>query len=405
MNLEPTGVVALAMATLWIAYLVPHKLRYRQQLLESRADDRFSGALRVLAVTGPRGREARRDAEAAARAGAGADCGPTTEKRGGLLTPGRGVPLLTAGRTGGTAVDRPHGTQDRISADAARRAAQRRAAHAAAVARRGAAARRRAVLALALLVATVAGWTVVGLSTVTVVAGVVPSVLLGGVLVLGRRAVLAGRAADAEWELRRHEAPPATGSVPLVRNPPAAAPARGAAGSSSASAPAGKGAGVTGRAVHPSDAHTEVFSRIVDSVEGTSAARAPMSSAGRPATGAIPVVKKAATGTQPVVAADAAAAATGDQADGEPWSPVPVPRPTYTTKAAAPRREPAPLGDVEGSTAVAAESAGPGRVEVPAADSRPAARADERAPLEPPAATTGSMNLDEILARRRAAGE
>ncbi len=386
------------MTTLWIAYLVPHKLRYRQQLLESRADDRFSGALRVLAVTGPRGREARRDAEAAARAGAGADCGPTTEKRVGLLTPSRGVPLLTAGRGGGTTVDRPHGTQDRISADAARRAAQRRAAHAAAVARRGAAARRRAVLALALLVATAAGWTVVGLTAVTVVAGIVPSVLLGGVLVLGRRAVLAGRAADAEWELRRHEAPPATGSVPLVRNPPAAAPARGAAGASSASA--GKGSGVKGRAVHPSEAHTEVFARIVDSVEGTTAARAPMSSAGRPATGAIPVVKKTDTGAQPAVAPGAVA----EQADGEPWSPVPVPRPTYTTKAAAPRREPAPLGDVEGSTAAAAESA-PTRVEVPAAESGPAARADERAPLEPPAATTGSMNLDEILARRRAAGE
>ncbi|MFS0699896.1 hypothetical protein AB6N24_07975 [Cellulomonas sp. 179-A 4D5 NHS] len=399
MNYQPTGVVALAVAALWIAYLVPHKLRYRQQLLESRADDRFSGALRVLAVTGPRGREARRDAEAAARAGAGADCGPTTEKRVGLLTPGRGVPLLTAGRVGGTAVDRPHGTQDRISADAARRAAQRRAAHAAAVARRGAAARRRAALALALLVATVAGWTVVGLSTVTVVAGIVPSVLLGGVLVLGRRAVLAGRAADAEWEQRRHEAPPVTGSVPLVRNPPAPAPARGAAASSATSA--GKGAGVKGRAVHPSEAHTEVFARIVDNVEGTTAARAPMSSAGRPATGAIPVVRKAETGAQPTVAAQASA----EQSDGEPWSPVPVPRPTYTTKAAAPRREPAPLGDVEGSTAAAAEPAGPGRVEVPAAESRPAARADERAPLEPPAATTGSMNLDEILARRRAAGE
>ncbi|GEA89738.1 hypothetical protein CCE01nite_36870 [Cellulomonas cellasea] len=397
--MEPTGVVVLAMTTLWIAYLVPHKLRYRQQLLESRADDRFSGALRVLAVTGPRGREARRDAEAAARAGAGADCGPTTEKRAGLLTPSRGVPLLTAGRGGGTAVDRPHGTQDRISADAARRAAQRRAAHAAAVARRGAAARRRAVLALALLVATAAGWTVVGLTAVTVVAGIVPSVLLTGVLVLGRRAVLAGRAADAEWEQRRHEAPPVTGAVPLVRNPPAAAPARGAAGPSTA--PAGRGSGVKGRAVHPSDAHTEVFSRIVDDVEGTTAARAPMSSAGRPATGAIPVVKKTETGAQPTVTADAAA----EGADGEPWSPVPVPRPTYTTKAAAPRREPAPLGEVEGSTAVAAESVGNGRVEVPAAESRPGARADERAPLEAPPATTGSMNLDEILARRRAAGE
>ena len=45
------GPVALALVGLWGAYLVPHKLRYRQQLLESRADDRFSEALRVVAVS------------------------------------------------------------------------------------------------------------------------------------------------------------------------------------------------------------------------------------------------------------------------------------------------------------------------------------------------------------------
>src|SRR4029078_7568101 len=51
------GPVALALVGLWVAYLVPHKLRYRQQLLESRAEDRFSEALRVVAVT--RRRDAR----------------------------------------------------------------------------------------------------------------------------------------------------------------------------------------------------------------------------------------------------------------------------------------------------------------------------------------------------------
>src|SRR4029078_5822358 len=45
------GPVALALVGLWVAYLVPHKLRHRQQLLESRGDDRFSEALRVVAVT------------------------------------------------------------------------------------------------------------------------------------------------------------------------------------------------------------------------------------------------------------------------------------------------------------------------------------------------------------------
>ncbi|HEY5554130.1 MAG TPA: hypothetical protein VIK43_04290, partial [Cellulomonas sp.] len=67
--------------------------------------------------------------------------------------------------------------------------------------------------------------------------------------------------------------------------------------------------------------------------------------------------------------------------------PVPVPRPTYTLKAPAPRREPAPLGEVEGSTEMRAPA------ETPAAI------------VEPSALTTGSINLDEVLARRRAAGE
>lgn len=271
-------------------------------------------------------------------------------------------------------MDRPHGTQDRISADAARRAAQQRAAHAAAVARRGAAARRRAVLALALLVASVAGWTVAGLTSVTLLAGVAPTVLLGSVLVLGRRAVVSGHAADAEWERRLHEhaLPPARATV---------------------QSPA-----VTGHAVRPSEAHTEVFARILDNVEGPASTATPSA-----ASGTIPVVRASSRADD--VDSDAQASA-----DEDAWSPVPVPRPTYTLKASAPRREPAPLGDVEGSTAAAQQPADAGlRGSTLDADgvSRTAAVAAEgdRAPIEQPATTTGSMNLDEILARRRAAGE
>jgi len=340
-NNSPAGVVTLAVAGLWVAYLVPQKLRHRQQLLESRTDDRFSGALRVLAVTDRTGRTAR-VSDSRARSGATPDCAATADKRVGLLTPSRGVPLVAiGGANGGSAVDRPHGTQDRLSADAARRAAQHRAAQAAAVARRGAAARRRAVLAVTLLVASIAGWAVTGLTAVTVAAGIVPSVLFVGVLVLGRRAVVAGQAADVEWERRRREH--------------ALAPAR-----ASSHAPA-----VTGRAVRPSDSHTEVFARILDQVDGgTSAAT---SEAGT-------VVRRSARqGAQ--------------EASEDEWAPAPVPRPTYTLKSPAPRREPAPLGEVEGSTELRAPSAAPAAV------------------VEPPAGTTGSINLDEVLARRRAAGE
>ena len=61
-------------------------------------------------------------------------------------------------------------------------------------------------------------------------------------------------------------------------------------------------------------------------------------------------------------------------------------------KASAPRREPAPLENLEGSTAVRAAE-----VEAPA-DA-------ERAPLEAPVETTGSIDLNAVLAKRRAAGE
>src|SRR5687768_2393996 len=49
-DVDPAGLVAMGMAGLWIAYLVPQRLRYRQQLLETRHDDRFSERLRVVRV-------------------------------------------------------------------------------------------------------------------------------------------------------------------------------------------------------------------------------------------------------------------------------------------------------------------------------------------------------------------
>lgn len=363
---------------LWIAYLVPHKLRHRQQLLESRTDDRFSDALRVLAVTGPEGSGRRRRAEVAG--GVRQDCGPV-EKRAGLLTPGTGNRLATTER-GGAEVDRPHGTQDRIGADAARRAAQLQAAHAAATARRGAAARRRGALAGVLLAATVAGWVVAGVTALGVLAGVVPTVLLAGVLGLGRRAVVQGRLAEDEWQRRIHEA-----TAPLRER--AARPGR---------------KGAAGRAVRPSLSETQAIERVRADVPVRTSTR--VRDGGR---------------------------------EGDTWTPVAVPRPTYATKAPAPRREPAPLGEVEGSThaapvrrttatpdeavAVAAEQtpvAATGTDGAPASTTPSAAPADATpagAPAPSDAAParggvtapateepTGSIDLNAVLARRRAAG-
>ena len=139
------------MAGLWIAYLVPHWLRHRQQLLESRTDDRFSERLRVIRVA--RGHTADRSAEQRAKA---------------LLE----QVVLHPAHRGGRPMDRPHATGDRVAADAARRRAADQAHRRGVRARRAARARRRAVLAVILLVACAAGWSAVGAVGITLVAGV-----------------------------------------------------------------------------------------------------------------------------------------------------------------------------------------------------------------------------------------
>jgi hypothetical protein len=133
---------------------------------------------------------------------------------------------------------------------------------------------------------------------------------------------------------------------------------------------------VTGRAVHPSDASTEVFARIV---EDKGESEGPVRHA---STGQVPVVRRSVS--------ERTTEASGEE--DEAWSPVPVPRPTYTMKAEAPRREPVPLENLEGSTATrAAEADAPSDA--------------ERAPLEAPVETTGSIDLNAVLAKRRVAGE
>ncbi len=384
--------MALALVGLWVAYLVPHHLRHRQQLLDSRVDDRFSPASRVLAVAAqpgpPGGRTARRVVRAAQhRPGRPltADCGPTTSSTTGLLTPGRGQQAFTgpdpragvqASVTGGSTVDRPHATADRLSADASRALARTRAAHAAAVARRGAAARRRGLLAAVLAVATIVGWAAVALApAVSWAAVAVPATLLVAVVALGRRAVVAGQAHDAEWARRlaqaeRTAAEARTGATRMVRQH--TGPSRPLAGAETGLVPT-VADDVVGRAVHPSDTRTQSFDVLVaDGGED----------------GTIP--RHASSGEVPLAvrAGDAASSGPGSGPDEDGWAPTLVPPPTYTMKAPAPRREPAPL--VDEPAASAASSAG---------SSVGSSSSDEA-----PTRTTGSIDLDAVLARRRASG-
>jgi hypothetical protein len=312
---HPSGPAALVVVGLWLAYVVPQRLRHRQQLLESRTDDRFSGDLRVLATAtgGPR-----KDVAATSRERAAGE--PWCRA---LLTPTRGTQVRMLG--GGVGVmNRPQNLQDRAEVRAVRRDADARAHRAAAVARRAASVRRRAALTLALAVVTIAGWLVVGVGSIAIGWALTPTVILVAVLGLGRRAVVLNARADAAWELRTSATP--------VR-----APQRS----------------VTGRATLPSDLETAAVRRVR-------------------------VESRAED-------ADASSAAErDDDASAGGWAPVPVPRPTYTLKPAAPRREPAPLA-VE-MISVAAT--------VPAIE-EPASAAE----------TTGGLDLDAILARRRASGE
>jgi hypothetical protein len=312
---HPSGPAALVVVGLWLVYLVPHRLRHRQQLLESRTDDRFSGELRVLAIAAG---GSRRDAAATSRERAAGE--PWCSA---LLTPTRGTEVRMLG--GGVGVmNRPQDLQDRAEARALRRDADVRAHRAAAVGRRSASARRRAVLTLALVTAGIAGWLVVGIGDIAIGWALGPSVALLAVLGLGRRAVVLNARSDAAWALRTSAAP--------VRTPQRS---------------------VTGRATLPSDLETAAVRRVrvesrADDADVTSAAEH----------------------------ADAASAAG--------WAPVPVPRPTYTLKPAARRREPAPLP-----------------VEMISVDVTVPAREEPVAAPE----TTGGLDLDAILARRRASGE
>lgn len=271
-------------------------------------------------------------------------------------------------------MDRPHALTDRVVADAARRTAAERARRATYLSRRAAAARRRAVLAVLLVLATGAGWIGFAMGAEIALA-VAPTVLFGSVLVLGRRAVVCGRRADAAWTAGR--ASRVAADAAPVRVPPDAAPVR--------VPPV-----VEGRAAQPSDAKTEVIDRVV----------------------MVP----------PTVSADEVAHATTQSVtsppiEGSGWTPVPVPLPAYNLKPAVPRPEPAPLPMGEADLVAEAhqgEDAGQMTDAHQGSRDRPAAEADH---VVAPASGmrhvqdgrersgSGSIDLDAVLARRRAVGE
>ncbi|MBN0042308.1 hypothetical protein JN535_19340 [Cellulosimicrobium cellulans] len=418
-----SGIVALAVFLLWVGFYVPHRVRHRQQLLEARTDDRFSGSLRVLAVAGPGGGgigrwDARLDGVTIVAAIAS---GPA----------GGGRPLLGGSGTQGRSEDRTHeeeGTHamgSTVSASPSRGAPPRRQpapeqSRLALLERRAAAARRRLALTVVLLLASVAVWVVAALGYLPWWAGVVPTSLLALVLVLGRRAVLAAQRSDAAWLAERRAA------------------ARAARGTVLGAPPAPRGARprVTGRAVHGSQVSTQMIPRVTPqdlaranataaALSGASAAAASSprerTTASTTTAAADPGSEEPASGRDgsgvaavvvTEVSVEAAEVVEVEPVDedhvpsGRAWDPVPVPPPTYTMKPTAPRREPAPLTDED---VVSPALAGAAPAPVPAAevvDAVPSgapepAAGDERKP----STETLGLDLNEILARRRAAGQ
>jgi len=343
----------MGLAVVLFGYLVPHLVHTRHQMAQSRVEDRFSTTLRVVTTGGTAKPPGPRQHHGGA------------ESRPYLHDPRR--------RTEAPAVNRPTTPGERAAAEA-RRLAAARAARAAEISRRKAAARRRLVLTIVLLALTVAGWLGVGVANMTVVAGAVPTVLLATVLVLGRRAAkiaarrnAADRAAMARLELR-----------PAPRT-------RGGQGSTAAQAAAS-----SAPAVDAPPSRTEDESTAAPEEDAPSS----------------PVAEEGPAAVTEDASADAPAA------EQREWTPVPVPAPAYTLKAPAPRRDIAPYEDPQ-----------PEPVAAPAEEQRPAHEpgvvagglaGSPYAPLADPAqpapaahapeAPAARMDLDSVLARRRAVG-
>ncbi len=357
--MDISGYVVLGIVTLFFLYLMPQLIRSRQDVVDSRVDDRFSTDLRILATAGTVGAPPRPVFDDGAPRAYLHDPRLRTEvsamNRPAALAPRAASSTTTHGAP--VSAPRPTPATDRARA-AARVEASRR---------RRAAARRRLVLTLVLLVASAAAWGAVAAGFTVAAVAVVPTVLLAVVLVLGRRAAVAGQRIERAERAAAGPAPARVGEEPRSARTPRPTPAQ-------PRVEARPGAG--GRS---HDASTELIPRV----EGSPWASG-LSWNGMPTA---PDVEEVGDDAAPIVSTARAevaptarvAAAAQDPAPEGSWTPVPVPVPTYTLKPTAPRLDAAPL-QLDQPTAPAEA----------AADEAPPARA---------------LDLDAVLSRRRAAGE
>jgi hypothetical protein len=275
-------------------------------------------------------------------------------------------------------------------------------------ARRAARARRRFIVSIFLLVASIVAWTLVGFDQLHWGAAVTTSAMLLFVLFLGRRAARAARRADARWHATvRAARQRATQARALANGGPYAPRNR---------------AQVVGLAARGSDTQTQAIPRV----GGKNVLDEILDGPEKPKVieGAAEVVDEVSSGT----AAPDEPAAGAEPPSGRAWDPVPVPLPTYVTKPKAPQRQPAalPAGPSSGKGAAGASgrpggagassavvpgttaggAAGAGAGAGSAAKAADAVAEDELLRGEPPRMKSETLGqpLEEILARRRAAG-
>lgn len=200
--------------------------------------------------------------------------------------------------------------------------------------RRAAAARRRAILSFALLLATVV-LAVIGATTAfSGWFALIPAMLLGTVLTLGRKAVIANQRNDAAWAARAH----------------AKATYRPREMSETERRLAGRPAPAV-RTSSGNAAREDVSTTVISRVESSMFAKKHVT--GRPVSNGVKAQPQAATKARSSASARSAAspaeqariaptpakADTANNAQQSAWRAAPVPPPVYAAKAAAPKWE------------------------------------------------------------------
>lgn len=334
----------MALTVIVLGYLVPHLVRHRDVMVESRVTDRFSAQMRLVTPETPSQPVAYR-----------ADARPLVHN-----------PEVSRRRTEALAMIRP--TTPVAHRVNARELATARAARAAEISRRAAAARRRLTVAVALVLVTVGlvvGVAAGGLHWLSVLPS---TLLLGAVAYTGRKAALVAARLDAKaWaeitrlderlRMFRSDPPPAVEAPPSIVPESSPAVAEGADAVADAVADAGEAAPVASQP-------PESFEQIVAGYQGRHVASRELEDEPPRHARTASLVESAET-----------------------WTPVPVPLPTYTLKQEVPRRDVEPYADATGDDV--------DRVPLRPTSAAPASAAEPVAP---------AFDLGSVLARRRAAG-